>query len=169
MATLSNFREYSKKVRMKSPKIKRGMKFAWPWYENRDLAIMEKLKAINEEKRSGLYGSAYLRSKVINLNPVTLGRDGMMWATSALHEAEHGVNGAGEDGAIKREFSFLGRYYKRAIATGQKGVAQRTLKAAAIAMRQRKRMVSDKARSGDKDLLLRSGFSDKASDFLLGV
>ena len=163
------FKKWANRVRFGTNKVKRGMKWSYPFYEKPERDLMDKIKAVNEERRPGIYGASILGSKVIKLNPTTLGDDKLMWATTAVHEAEHGVNGVLEGGATEREFRFLGRVYKNAVQSKNRVMAKRALKAAAIAMNQRKRMVDDKYKKDDKQLLMDYGFSEKAANVLMEV
>jgi len=169
MAYAGAFGRWIRKVKVATRRLVRGMQSAWPFYEAPEISIMHRLKAVNEEKRPNLYGSSFLRSKVISLNPKTLGSDALMWATSAIHEAEHGIYGGDEGPATAREFKFLGKVYKRSINTSNKGLAAKSIKAAMVAMKQRKRMVEVGRRKSDKALLMRSGFSERAANFIMGV
>jgi len=169
MAYSGSFGRWIQKVRVASRRLVRGMQAAWPLYEAPEISIMHRLKAVKEEARPNLYGSSFLRSKVIALNPKTLGSDAIMWATSAVHEAEHGIYGGDEGPATAREFKFLGKLYKRSVNTGKKGVAAKAVKAAMIAMKQRKRMVEASRRKSDKALLMKSGFSERAAQFIMGA
>lgn len=168
--TRASFARWVRRTKIGSKRILSGMRRAWRLFEDPEISLMNKVRRVEEETRPGLYGSARIGSKVIKLNPKTLRGSGLMWATSALHEAEHGANSrSGEDAPTRREFNFLGKVYKRAINTGRKALATEAVKGAMIAMRQRKRMVEAPKLVSDLDLLKRSGFSERASQLIMGV
>jgi hypothetical protein len=171
MATiLSSFANWVRKTKIGTKRLFNGMKNSWGLYDVPEIALMNKVKELKEETRDGLYGSSVVGSRVIALNPKTLGGSQVMWATSALHEAEHGVNKAEtEEAPTRREFMFLGKLYKRGVNMKRRVLAQAALKGAVIAMRQRKRMVEAKDRGDDVMLLKRVGFSDRAATFIAGV
>jgi len=168
--TRESFARWVRSTKIGNKRLMSGMRRAWPLYEDPEITLMNKVKAVEEETRPGLYGSSVIGSRIINLNPKTLRGSALMWATSAIHEAEHGVNKAsGEEEPTRREFNFLGKVYKRAINTKRRGLATEAVKGAMIAMRQRKRMVEAPKRTGDFELLKRSGFSDRAAQIIVGA
>jgi len=162
-----SFNNWLRKTKVMTKNLSRGMGLAWPYYDPGEIKFMRGIRKVEEEKRDGLYGSSVLRSKVIALNPKVLRRDGLMWATSALHEAEHGINGTDEGPATTREFNFLGKVYKDCMRRRDRSGATKAMKAAIIAMRQRKRMCEPKVKKDDHNLLTRYGFSDKAASTIM--
>jgi len=167
MATQQNYMQWRRRRQVETERIDRGLKSGWRFLDGSDVRLMGGLRRVEEEKRPGLFGSSYLKSKVIALNPNTIKDSAVLWASSAIHEAIHGVQGGDEEPALRREFRLLGRIYKDGGDLRDRGLVSESVRAAIIAMKQRVRDVPAEKRKGDRDLLVGFGFSERAADLIM--
>ncbi len=169
MAILQSFANWAKRVKWGSTRLRSGVASGWKLFDAPEITLVRNVKSVDTETRKGILGSSMVGTRTVKLNPSLLGSNGLMWGATLLHEAEHAIGASGEERPTRREFKFLGRLYQKSLATKRGRLAREALRGGVIAMKQRQRMVEKTRREGDRELLLRSGFTEKAVSLIMGM
>ena len=169
MTYSESFNNWAKRVKWATKRLRSGVASGWKLYDSPEISRVKNIKAVGVETRPGILGSSLVGSRTIKLNPTLLKNNAMMWATTLIHETEHALGKASEEEPTRAEFKLLGRIYKKAVSIKSSLWAREAIRGGMIAMKQRKRMVNKDRLSNDRQLLLKSGFSEKATQLIMEV